>query len=90
MLCSRYGDGLRLLDGFIQMGRLGSFIDHFFEELAEDHAWKFWIHKETGMSWKDFRLSVLPQSIDLDKLKENSDDIEKTLMKGEIRLNGII
>lgn len=90
MLCSRYSDGLNLLDNFISCGQLCRFIDSFYDYINETQAWEFWLHKETGKTWGDFKLSVLPQNIDADKLKKSSEIIEKDLMRGGIWLNGTI
>lgn len=71
-----------MLDNLIQTGRLCAFIDYFFEELTEAQAWEFWLHKETGKTWGDFKLSVIPQDTDVETLVNNALSIQKSLEEG--------
>lgn len=75
-------NAFELLDNFIQTGRLCRFIDCFFEELAEEQAWKLWLHKETGKTWGDFKLSVIPQDTDVEGLVDNTVKIQNMLAEG--------
>ena len=72
-----------MLDGFISAGRLYSFLDSFFVFVAEENAWEFWLHKETGLSWGDFRLTCIPQDVDVNELAETVTEIEDALSGGE-------
>ncbi len=72
-----------MLDGIISTGQLCRFLDKFFMLIAEEEAWEFWLHKETGRSWSDFRLECVPQEIDTEELSEAVENIEKILAGGE-------
>jgi hypothetical protein len=65
------------------MGRLCSFLDNFFVLVAEENAWEFWLHKETGLSWEDFRSECIPQDCDVEQLTEDMTEIEDALSGGE-------
>ena len=58
------------------------FIDYFVDNLAEEQAWEFWLHKETGKTWGDFRLTVIPQEIDMEELVNNALNIQRILEEG--------
>jgi len=73
-----------LLDNFIGRGKLCEFIDEFFVLANESQVWEFWLNKETGKSWGDFKLSVIPQETDCQKLENAAADIEQSFMKGVI------
>lgn len=90
MLCSRYNEGLNLLENYISCGMLCDFLNDFFDFFNESMAWEFWLHKETGKSWGDFKLSVIAQDMDIKKIEKCSVDIEKQLSKGGEWLNGIV
>ncbi len=81
---------MTLLDKYVSCGSLCEFIDCFLKLINESQAWEFWLHKETGKTWGDFRLTVIPQNIDIQNLTELSESIEKKLMKGDVWLNGSI
>lgn len=66
------------------MGMLCRFIDEFFSIISESRAWDFWLAKNTGMSWEDFRLEAIPQQVHTEELLKAQIDIETALMKGVI------
>ncbi len=59
-------------------------IEEIFEIVSESRMWEFWLNKETGKSWENFKLSVLPQDADTDKLSKTVCDIENAFAKGVI------
>ena len=65
------------------------FIDELLSFVNEEKAWEFWLHKPTGKSWVDFRLSCMPQQIEKDLINNNVSEIEKSLMEG-VNLHGVI
>ena len=90
MLFSRYNSPMTLLDNFLSYGLLCEFIDCFLNLINETMAWELWLHKETGKTWGDFKLAVIPQNINTELLTEASESIEKQLMNGECWLDGNI
>lgn len=82
ILFSRYSQPFLLIDGFIRTGNLCTFIDGFARLVSEARAWEFWLHKDTGKSWADFKLSAVSQEVDVDNLKTAQEDVTKTFMKG--------
>ncbi len=72
-----------MLDGLISMGKLCDFIDKFYTLIAEENAWSFWLHKDTGRSWEDFKLECIPQDLDEEELTEAVTEIEDALSGGE-------
>lgn len=83
MLCRRYGgNAFSLLDSFISAGRLCKFLDSFFDMCNESELWEFWLHKETGKTWSDFRLFALPQDVDTQKLSDTIDSVMNILAGG--------
>ena len=50
----------------------------------EAQVWEFWLNKETGKSWSDFKLSAIPQEADCQMLENAAADIEQSFMKGVI------
>lgn len=81
---------MTLLDNFTSWGSLCEFTDCFMDMINEAQTWEFWLHKETGKTWSDFKLAVIPQKINTKILIETSESIEKELMNGECWLNGNI
>ena len=51
--------------------------------------WEFWLHKDTEKSWKDFKLAVVPQDADIEKLEFAEQDILQTFRRGVLN-NGVI
>ncbi|MBQ8435666.1 MAG: hypothetical protein IJX24_06635 [Oscillospiraceae bacterium] len=84
LLFSRYSQPFLLLNNFIHKGRLCEFIDDFFKLINEAQMWEFWLNKETGRSWSDFKLTCIPQEADYQKLENAASDIEQSFMKGVI------
>ena len=84
LLFSRYSQPLLLLEQYIRTARFSEFIDEFFAVVNETQVWEFWLHKETAKSWEDFRLSVIPQDADEEKLFNTICDIENTFAKGVV------
>lgn len=72
-----------MLDGIISMGKLCDFLDVFYDSREEDRAWEFWLHRNTGLSWGDFRLICIPQDCDVEQLSETVTEIEDALSGGE-------
>lgn len=62
MLYKRYSNPLELMDLMIQSGRLFEFIREMIhirnEEMEEETAWEYWLHKNFEQSWSDFRASL--------------------------------
>ena len=50
-----------MLESMIDARLLCDYIDSFFAEYNEAQAWDMWLHKETGKTWGDFKLLVIPQ-----------------------------
>ena len=90
MLFSRYSQPMRLIDGFVRIGNLCGFIDGFINSVNESQAWEFWLHRETGRSWEDFRLSVVSQDADTELLEKACEDVSKTFMEGVSFGNGTV
>ena len=82
MLCSEFAMGTAVLDSFVRNAMLCEFLDRFTQRTDEKLAWEFWLSKETGKSWNDFRLSVIPQELTANTTE--IENIQKSLMKGGI------
>lgn len=65
------------------MGKLNDFVDNFFDICQEDRIWEFWIHKETGLSWEDFKLECIPQEGTAEQVTEIMTEIDDALSGGE-------
>ena len=81
-LCEMFGAGIPVLDSFVKHSMLCGFLDSFTAKLNEKTAWEFWLYKDTGKSWNDFKLSVIPQELTADT--KEIEIIERSLMKGGI------
>ena len=82
MLCLEFAMGTAVLDSFVRNAMLCEFLDRFTQRTDEKLAWEFWLSKETGKSWNDFRLSVIPQELTANTTE--IENIQKSLMKGGI------
>jgi hypothetical protein len=78
-----------MLDGIISMGLLCDFLDEFFTIIAEEKAWEFWLHKNTGRSWEDFKLACIPQDADEEAITDTISEIEDALSGGEYSYGSI-
>lgn len=66
----------------MKTGNLCGFIDDFIGIVNEAKVWEFWLSKETGKSWSDFKLSVIPQEADTKALERAEHDAAEIFMKG--------
>ncbi len=72
------------MDKFLKSNLLCGFIDRLFDYVSESKAWEYWLCRETGMNWENFRLAVIPQKADLSNMVLAEADFEKELSKGVI------
>ena len=63
----------------IASSSLCEYIDDFFEEISEERAWQFWLGKDTGTSWGDFKLQVLQQEEISEDEQMRADELYKRL-----------
>ncbi|MGN1480802.1 hypothetical protein [Porcipelethomonas sp.] len=63
---------------YIENGRLCDFLDGFIDIINESQAWEIWMNKRTGMTWEEFRLSVIPQDISAEEV-ENAQQSSENL-----------
>lgn len=80
---------MQLLERYIRISRFSELIDEIFGIVSESQMWEFWLHRETGKSWEDFKLSVIPQDADTDRLSETVCDIENAFAKGVIAIGTV-
>lgn len=66
------------------MAILCKFLDEFFNIINESRAWEFWLAKNTGKSWEEFSLEIIPQKVHTEELIQAQIDIETALAKGVI------
>lgn len=78
-----------MINGYIKTAKFTDFIDQLFSVSNEALLWEFWLHKNTGKSWEDFKLAAVPQEADLKKLESAEHDILQTLRKGVLD-NGVV
>lgn len=79
---SEHPMGHRIIDMFLSNSMLCSLIDEYYRIYDEKTAWEFWLNRETGKCWADFKAAVIPVELipDMDKIA----DVQQTLMKGGI------
>lgn len=76
LLFSRYASPFSLLDGYISIGALNSFIFDLYDVINEEKLWDFYLHKVYEQTWGEFLESTKP-------VKTEKIDVGATLMKSK-------
>lgn len=71
-----------MLDMAISCGLLCDFIENLYEVEQHEKVWSIWLHKDTGKSWEDFKLMVIPQEVDVKEVISAEETIENILANG--------